>query len=174
MPAGPDAGNVLQFLDRLGINSSHGFQRSVLENHVGRHLQVLAHPLAQVLEHLVESRIHRARRSALRGDCYLLLVKVTVLHYFEGDRFIEKIPALVRHLQDTVIVHILLQVAGNERLADNSVPDLLADVIAATELFQVIVFMRTNFVRGAPDQNILNIIVPKIFFRRYDYFKHFA
>ena len=58
----------------------------------------------------------------MHGDFVLGFVEVAVFHDLEADGIVDKLAALFRYLQDTVVFDILAQVAGNDGLLYDRTP----------------------------------------------------
>ena len=149
-----DTWNVLQFVERMGINGCHRFQRSILENDVRRHIQVFAHALSQVFQHLIEQRINCACLPTLQGDVGLGILIIPVFDYLERTWIFQKIHTFVCDLQNAIVVYVFFEVSGNDCLSDNNVPYLIAHIVATSKFFYLIMFVRTNLICCTPDQYV--------------------
>ena len=165
------SGNILQFLNRLRINGSHRFERGVLENHVGRHVQFLRKTLAQVFEHLEERGVDGARSTVLR-EAGFFFVEIALLYDGERNRIFHKSTAFVRHAKHAEVFNVLGDIAGNDGLADNGVPSALAFVISNAKYFKFVVMMGANLVGGLAHQNILNIVFAEVLLNGDNHFQY--
>ena len=99
------ARNILQFLDALGINRGHCFERGILEDDVRRHTLLFCHLLAMVLQHLIELGVE-CRSSILHRSVFCYLVEVIVLHDFEARGVFHEFLAGCRQFEHTIVIYI--------------------------------------------------------------------
>ena len=142
-----------------------------MENHVGRHVQLLGKTLAQVFEHLEERRVDRARSTVLRNISFFF-VEIAFLDDGERNGIFHKIAAFVRYAKHAEVFNVLGDIAGNDGLADNGVPSALAFVISNAKYFKFVVMMGANLVGGLAHQDILNIVFAEVLLNGDNHFQY--
>ena len=139
-----------------------------MENDVGRHVQLLAHALAQVFEHLVQGRVNGTGRTALQGLFKFLVFKVLVLNNLKRFGLLQEGFSFGCHFEHAIIIHILLQIASDLCLADNGVPQFLFRIVANTEIFQFLVVVGKDLLGFSAHNNIYNVVILEFLFRSKD------
>ena len=143
--SGTHTGNVLQLIQCYRIDSSHRFQRRILEYHIGRNFQFFRELLPQIFQHWIKSRIHRTRATAT-CRCFLFsLFKVVIFSNLEWFRLLQKFVSLFRYLQKSIMFHVFAQVTSNQRLTDHRIPRLILFAHTGTEHLQVFMQMSLHF-----------------------------
>ena len=144
---GTDTRNVLQLLYADRIHRSHRLQRRILENDIGRHIQLLGHFLTQVQQRIEQRRVCHACTSS--GTAYNLLgiiFKLIVFRNHERFRLLHELTTFCRQLQDAVILNLLLQITGYQCLPDYGIPKLFLMFVTASETLQIGMLMSDNLV----------------------------
>ena len=142
-----------------------------MENHVGRHVQILGETLAQVFEHLEERGVDGARSSVLR-DISFFFVEIALLDDGERNGIFHKSTALVGNAKHAEVFNVLGDIAGYDGLADNGVPSALAFVVANAKHFKFIMMMGANLIGGLAHQDILNIVFAEVLLNGDNHFQY--
>ena len=77
-------------------------------------------------------------------------------------RVLQETLAGSRHLQQAVVLYLLAQIAGDECLTDDGIPNLVVFVLAFTKLLQLVVLMRNNVVGGMSAHEVNDVVLPEV------------
>ena len=117
------ARNVLKFFQSYRINSSHRLQWRILENNIGRNIQLLGHFLTQVFQHREQCRVNCTRSATPQRNFFnFFFVKVIILYNLKGFGLLQELMSFGSHLQQAIVLNIFGQVACDQSLTDNSIP----------------------------------------------------
>ena len=142
-----DSRYVLQFLYADRIHRRHRLQRRILENDIGRHIQVLGHLFTQVQQRIEQRRIrHACTSSGTAYHLFVVIFKLIVFRNHERFRLLHELTPLCRQLQDAVILNLFLQITGYQCLPDDSIPKLFLMFVTASETIQISMLMSDNLV----------------------------
>ena len=94
----------------------------------------------------------------LARECVVVVVELVVFHHHKRAWVLDELLAGGGHLQQAVVLHLLLQVAHDERLADDGVPYLRILVFARAKLLQLIVVVGHNLVGLAASDEVDDIV----------------
>ena len=156
-----DALYVLQFLDGHGEHRRHLVERDILEDDVGRQVVFLCHLRAQVFEHGDECQVE-GRANTVHVDIVVVVVELGVFDNHERMRVLQEALAGCRHLQQTIVLYLLAQIAGDECLTDDGIPNLVVFVLTFAKLLQLVVLMRNNVVGGMSAHEVNDIVLTEI------------
>ena len=170
--SGTYALHLLQFLQCDGIHRGHLFQRTFLEHGIRGHPFLLGNLLAEVFQHHEKFVVECAALS-FHGIVFIVFVEVVVEHNHKRVRRLQEFLSCGGHLEQSVVLHVLLQITGNESLADDGIPNLPIQILTGAELFQLVVLVSNDVVGGTARDEVDDIVCPEILFhfqngRKYD------
>ena len=116
--------------------------------------------------------VYRTGPSATRRRLFFHFVKVIVFRYLERLGVFQEFPPCIRHLQQTIVFHILGEISGNQCLADNRIPYLVFFAHSRTEHFEIFMQMRLHFRSFAALNDIYNIIGFEVLLDSENRFNH--
>ncbi len=163
---------LLQFLDGLGITRRHLRERDVLEDDVRRQVVFARHILAQGDELLVQVLVERTRTAL---TCLVGVDKLAVGHHGEGLRMLQISAAGGGELQQSVMLDVLADKAGDHRLPDDGVPDVgvvVVDGLAVAELLELVVAVAHDVVGGAPTHEVDDVLLVEVLLDGLDGSQH--
>ena len=161
--------NILQFLERDRIVGCHLLDGHILENNVWRTVELARPFLTQVMEHGTQRGVERTC-SALRA--FLLFVELMVEHDHERLGRLHELLAGGSKLQQTVVLDILLQIASDERLPNDGIPDFRILVLAHAELFELMMLMGIDLIGLAAHDEADDIVATEILLDRLHRFQY--
>ena len=154
--------DVLQVVERYGVNRSHLLQRYVLEDDIGRQSGTLADLLAQVFQHGVERRVE-SRAHAFVAVFLLVFVELVVKYNHERLGIFHELLARRGKFQYAVVLYVLLQISCDKGLTDDGVPQLRVHILARTELFKLVVLVGYDVIGVLAFYEINHIIRAEVF-----------
>ena len=137
--------NVLQFLQCHRIGCCHCLQRRILEDYIRRNIQFFRHLLSQILQHGIKSRVDSTTSSSTNWSFILFFIEIRIFHNLERYRLLQELMSRWSHLQQTIILYILTQIACNKRLANNCIPCLFIFTFTGTKSFQFFMPVSKHF-----------------------------
>ena len=149
------AAYVLQFLDGDGIGGGHILERRILKDDIGGHIVTGGHLATQVFEHSQQGLVEH-RGAAARG--LGIVVKLVVLGNLERDGRHQEAATLLGNLEQAVVLHFLLDIAGNHGLAKKCVPEGSLVLVAAAETFDFLVSVGQHLVGLAAKEDVDDIV----------------
>ena len=91
-----------------------------------------------------------------------------VFDYHERLRRLQILLASRCQLQQSIVLHVLLQIAGDERLAYNRTPKFLISTLTRTEQIMVLMLMGYDFFRLATDDKVFHIVGTEVLLNGHD------
>ena len=106
----------------------------------------------------------KSRSSAINRSIIIVVLKLGVLNNHETGRFLEEFLTRRRHLQQSIVLHVFLQIAGDERLPDDGIPQLVALVLARAEFLQLLMLMSQYLITLLTGNEVDDIVGTEVLF----------